>query len=266
MPLRKAIEEFGKDSFAHEVLEECSDLESALKAEMKWIKNYRSDESEFGFNRIGAGRRHVTYKDRIKALIRLPGGRIENASNNFRTHGDSQRAPLRGVLGGVGVAGACLVWVPDDDARAQLCSVAADDHGAFREWFDRYSGPFRLIDGHLRKDEIRDQGLPCLVLDVNAREAAELLATFDPIGALAGFDQSKYVALAGEFNSTNSAVQQLVADMAAMERRRKKEAEELAAVGASPPPSDTDRAAPPDEQPADVERRLIVCPNCHHEW
>jgi len=102
-------------------------------------------------------------KDRIKDFRRVQSSEILPNPKNWRTHSDTQRNAMRGVLAEVGIAGAVLA----------------------RETADG----LMLIDGHLRVEEL-EQDVPVLVLDVTEEEADKLLAVFDPIGNLAGKDES----------------------------------------------------------------------------
>lgn len=254
MPLREAIVADGPAAFDHEVLQECKSLEAALEAEMKWIRHHGTTDPAKGYNRIGSGSRAVmVFRDRIKGFCRLPAQRLEAETKNFRTHPASQLAALEGVLSDIGIAGAALVWVPDDEARESLYRTVD-----FNVWLASYHGSFRFIDGHARDRLIRDQPQPCLVVDCDEREAAELLATFDPVGALAGTDRAKYQALVGEFNSTNAAVQTFVADLAAVETKRRREATE--AAGEEPKREED----PPARE--DTPTPLDACPHCHRPW
>lgn len=155
------------------------------------------------------------FADRVRGFVRVTGERLRAAAKNIHTHGDRQMAVLEGVLAGVGIAGAAIVWVDDDAARAALRAADVDD--GFRRWWESYRGDLTLIDGHARDRLIRDQPMPCLVLDTDAAESAQLLVTFDPIGDLAGFSRENFIALAGEFNSTSAAVQSFVAELASVE-------------------------------------------------
>ena len=74
---------------------------------------------------------------------------------------------LRGLLEQVGVAGALIAY-----------------HS------ERNGGKLTLIDGHLRRQDF-DLDWPTLILDVNDAEADLLLATHDPLAALAEYDQQK---------------------------------------------------------------------------
>lgn len=153
-------------------------------------------------------------KDRIRGFCRLAPERIRPNPKNWRTHPEAQRDALKGVLADVGIADAVLVVPCDAGALASL--LAAKD---FDAWRRGYRGDFMLVDGHLRTETIIGQPVPALVLDLDEREQAEVLATFDPVGDLAGMDRERFIALAGEFNSTNAAVQTLVSDLADMEER-----------------------------------------------
>ena len=153
-------------------------------------------------------------RDRIRGFCRLAPERIRPNPKNWRTHPEAQRDALKGVLADVGIADAVLVVPCDVGALAGL--LTAKD---FDAWLRGYRGDFMLVDGHLRTETITGQPVPALVLDLDEREQAEVLATFDPVGDLAGMDRERFIALAGEFNSTNAAVQSLVADLASMEAR-----------------------------------------------
>ena len=130
--------------------------------------------------------RAALFRDRVKGLARLPAARIEGAAKNFRTHDDRQRGALDGVLAEVGIAGAAVAWIPDDAARAALAAV--DGPEAFAAWLASFTGNVRLIDGHLRRECLAAQGQPVLVTDLDEREAAKALATFDAVSDLAGVD------------------------------------------------------------------------------
>ncbi|WP_425154956.1 transposase [Candidatus Palauibacter sp.] len=47
-----------------------------------------------------------------------------------------------------------------------------------------------LVDGHLRADLAADAEIPVLVVDIDEGEAAEVLATLDPLAAAAGADET----------------------------------------------------------------------------
>jgi ABC-type lipoprotein export system ATPase subunit len=104
--------------------------------------------------------------DRIKELRRVPASSLRDNPRNWRTHSEAQLAALRQMLERLGFAGAELVRERDD-------------------------GELELIDGHARKSIMGDEVIPVLVTDLTPEESDLLLATFDPIGAMAGADQDK---------------------------------------------------------------------------
>ncbi len=52
-----------------------------------------------------------------------------------------------------------------------------------------------LVDGHLRAETTPDTEVPVLVLNVDEKEAAKLLASFDPLSAMAGADDERLAAI-----------------------------------------------------------------------
>jgi len=109
-------------------------------------------------------------RDRIVELRRVKASELVPSSRNWRRHPQGQQDALRGVLAKVGYAGALIA----------------------RELPD---GRLELIDGQLRAETTPDQAVPVLVLDVSEEEAKYLLATLDPVGALAETDEEALEAL-----------------------------------------------------------------------
>lgn len=120
-------------------------------------------------------------RDRVRELRRVPASQLRPSTWNWRSHPQAQADALRGILAEVGFAGAVLA----------------------RELPD---GTLELIDGHLRAETVTDEEIPVLVLDVSADEAKKLLATFDPIGAMAGAEGEKLDALLREVQTDNDAL------------------------------------------------------------
>ncbi|MYF91721.1 MAG: hypothetical protein F4184_06270 [Gemmatimonadetes bacterium] len=52
-----------------------------------------------------------------------------------------------------------------------------------------------LIDGHLRADIAQDEPVPVLVVDLDEGEGDQMLASFDPLGAMAQADADALAAL-----------------------------------------------------------------------
>jgi ParB-like chromosome segregation protein Spo0J len=128
-------------------------------------------------------------RDRIKELRRVCATELVPASVNWRTHSAKQRTALASVLEEIGIADAVLA----------------------RELPD---GRLQLIDGHLRRETLGESLLPVLVLDVSEREAAILLATIDPLAAMAGTDVEKLDAVLREATATTPGVQEFLAEIA----------------------------------------------------
>jgi DNA modification methylase len=115
----------------------------------------------------------VNIRDRIKELRRVPADQLQPNPKNWRKHPESQANALRGVLAEVGIASAVL-------AR------------------ETPEGGLMLIDGHLRTETLHNAEIPVLVLDVTEEEADKILATFDPLGAMAESDADALRALLEE--------------------------------------------------------------------
>lgn len=103
-------------------------------------------------------------RDRIVDFIRVKGVDILPHLMNPRSHPPLQRERLQALLEDVGIAGVLLVY------RSA-----------------RNNGALTLIDGELRSTAYHDTEWPCVVLDVTDSEADLLLATHDPIAALAEY-------------------------------------------------------------------------------
>ena len=106
------------------------------------------------------------FRDRIKKFRRVQASDLVPNPKNWRIHTDAQRAAYRGLVAELGFAGAELV----------------------RELPD---GRLMLIDGHMRAEEHGGEPLPVLVTDLTEDEADVLLASFDPLAAMAGANQQK---------------------------------------------------------------------------
>jgi len=124
-------------------------------------------------------------RDRIKEFRRVRAGELRPHPRNWRTHPPAQQAALRGVLAEIGFADALLV----------------------RELAD---GALQLLDGHLRAELTPEAVVPVLVLDVNDDEALKLLATLDPLAALAGADLDLLRSLVDEVDTENEAVRAML--------------------------------------------------------
>jgi ParB-like chromosome segregation protein Spo0J len=129
-------------------------------------------------------------RDRVKELRRVQASLLRPNPKNWRTHPERQRDVLRGVLAEIGYADALLA----------------------RELAD---GSLELIDGHLRAETTPEAEVPVLIVDVNEAEAALLLATLDPLTALAGRDDAALESLLAATEVQSDAVQQFLAELTA---------------------------------------------------
>jgi DNA modification methylase len=134
------------------------------------------------------------FQDRIKALRRVPAGSLRINPKNWRTHPPEQKAALNAVLCEIGFADAVL---------ARECP----------------DGGLELIDGHLRAELAPETEIPVLVLDVDQGEADKLLATLDPLAAMAAADSEKLDALLAGIE-TGSAELRAMLDEVAKEAHR----------------------------------------------
>lgn len=144
---------------------------------------------------------------------------------NFRRHPKHQQEALRGVLTEVG-------WVQDVIVN-------------------RTTG--HLIDGHLRVElALRDgdQTVPVKYVDLSPAEENLVLATFDPISALAFTDRATLDDLLREITTESPAVQEMLSEFAARE-------------GIIPPDFSPVGL---DEQGKMDERTQHTCPNCGHQF
>lgn len=125
-------------------------------------------------------------KNRIKELRVVPASELLPNPKNWRTHPDAQKNALKGILSEVGMADAVLA----------------------RELPD---GSLMLIDGHLRAETLGKGDVPVLILDVTEAEADKLLATLDPLAAMAESDAAKLDELLRCVDTGSEALQQMLA-------------------------------------------------------
>jgi len=128
-------------------------------------------------------------RDRIKELRRVPARDLRPNPRNWRTHPDSQRDALRGVLAEIGYADALLARELDD-------------------------GSLELVDGHLRAETTPDVMVPVLVLDVTEEETDKILLTLDPLAGLAGVDQERLADLLATVTFTTPHLEQMLDGLA----------------------------------------------------
>ena len=119
----------------------------------------------------------------------MPANELRPNPRNWRKHPEKQLNAIRGVLAEVGFAGAEIARELDD-------------------------GTLELIDGHARAEVAGSADVPVLVLDVDEAEANKILATFDPIGAMAESDAVKLDQVLRDVDTGSEAVQEMLAELA----------------------------------------------------
>lgn len=130
----------------------------------------------------------VTWKNRIVGEGEQPASQFVANPNNWRTHPQHQRDAMRGALNEVG-------WVQ-------------------RVIVNRRTG--YLVDGHERVWQALQNGdaaVPYVEVDLSEQEEAYVLATLDPIGAMAQADAAKLDELLREVQSGEAGVQAMLADV-----------------------------------------------------
>jgi hypothetical protein len=132
--------------------------------------------------------KRVKIRDRIKELRRVKASELLPNPKNWRVHGEDQRNALRAILADIGYADALLARETDEGLM--------------------------LIDGHLRAEETPDQEVPVLILDVTEDEAAKMLATLDPLAAMAEADDQKLGELLAGIQTDNAALDKMLKDLA----------------------------------------------------
>jgi hypothetical protein len=129
-------------------------------------------------------------RDRIKDFRRVRASSLRPHPRNWRRHPRSQQDALRGVLAEVGYAEALVA----------------------RELAD---GTLQLLDGHLRAELTPEALVPVLVVDVSDDEALKLLATLDPLAAMAETDAETLRGLLDEVKTESEGLAALLDSLAA---------------------------------------------------
>jgi hypothetical protein len=168
----------------------------------------------------------LSWRNRVRELRQVSSEELQRNPHNFREHPEQQRAALRGILDEIGIAGVLLAYVD-------------------QEW------GLTLIDGHARHEE--GGTWPVVILDVNRSEANLLLATHDPLAALATTNATRLDGLLRNVTTGEPAVLEILALIA-----------ENAGVV---PPSEPDELADILEgSKPDHLGKQHTCPACNHTW
>jgi len=125
------------------------------------------------------------WKNRIVEFKEMPVAELIENPKNWRKHTSKQEQALFGVLTEVGVVQNVI--------------------------FNQRTG--RLVDGHLRVSLATKNGestLPTTIVDLSDEEEDLILATLDPLSALAGTDAEKHALLLDHIETRNVEVQALI--------------------------------------------------------
>ncbi len=128
-------------------------------------------------------------RDRIVELRRVRAGDLRPNAKNWRLHPQNQRTAMRGLLDEIGYASALLARPIGD-------------------------GQLELVDGHLRAETTPDDIVPVLVLDVTTEEADKLLATLDPLSAMADTDADALAMLLERIETSDEGVATMLGELA----------------------------------------------------
>ena len=160
-------------------------------------------------------------RDRIVDIVTVRAGDLVPNPRNWRTHPEAQRRGLEQILDKIGSV---------DVLKAVRLP----------------SGELQLVDGHLRADIRKDEQVRVAVLDLTPEESDLVLATFDPVSAMAEADLS---VLRGLLEDVRMEVPKDMLDAL----------EALIRTGdpVEPRKFDTD---------VEGEVKYVVCPNCEHRF
>lgn len=166
-----------------------------------------------------------TIRNRIKRHVTVRAGDLVPHELNFRRHPDSQRAALQGLYDQIGFARSLLAYeLPD--------------------------GQLKLVDGHLRQAIDPDMMVTVEVLDLTDDEARLMLASTDPLAAMAEADGAALKSLLDDISTGSEAVQQMLSKLA-----------------------EDEGIIPPDFRPVGIEEQgrldqkaKVHCPECGHEF
>lgn len=165
----------------------------------------------------------ATWQNRIVGYGEEPPGQLLANPLNFRTHPKNQQDTLSGVLSEVGIVQNVIV--------------------------NRTTG--YVIDGHLRISlAMREHQpmVPVTYVDLTPAEEALILATLDPISAMANADRDKLDELLREVSTSDAAVMQMLSELA---EREGIVSPDFQPVGI-------------DEQGRLDEKAKVTCPECGH--
>lgn len=164
--------------------------------------------------------------DRIVGLRRVRASDLIPHPLNWRKHTNAQASALRSMFAEVGFVDALIAREVD--------------------------GGLELLDGHLRAETAPTAEVPVLIVDLSDEEAAKVLATLDPISAMASADADKLDELLDGIEFVHADIQGILGDLASTSPATGEVAED-----AVPEPPDK-----PVSQPGDLwvlGRHRLLC-------
>ena len=133
-----------------------------------------------------------------------PAGQLLPNDSNWRRHSAGQQRALNAAIGEVGLVAEVIVNLRGSEAWGET------------------RGQKVLVDGHLRAalalQRGEQTGLPVAYVDLEPEEERLVLATLDPIGAMAEADQTKLAELLASLESQDEQVRALLEAIARQER------------------------------------------------
>ena len=130
----------------------------------------------------------MNVQDRVTEMRLVPADQLIANPANWRRHPQAQQRALAAVLDEVGFAGAVIAREDDD-------------------------GGLVIIDGHARAEMVGEATVPVLVTDLTEAEANVVLATYDPIGAMAVRDDEALLRVLDRTEANNEVLTALLGDL-----------------------------------------------------
>jgi hypothetical protein len=143
-------------------------------------------------DQVGRGKRKrrrpaiTELRDRVVEVRKMDPAELAPNPKNWRRHPAEQQRALRAIFDRVGFAGVLLARIAED-------------------------GTPMLIDGHARQELIEGVPVHVAITDLSEAEADELLAVYDPIGAMADTDERALQALAAGLAVEDESLAALIA-------------------------------------------------------
>ena len=140
------------------------------------------------------------WRNRIIEYGEIPAAEFLANEQNWRIHGMNQQRALGGVLDDVGWVQNVIVNRRSDPSWGRDQNIET------------------MVDGHLRVSLALSRGeqtlVPVTYVDLTRAEESEILATLDPLAAMAATDQAQLAVLLAEVSTTDADVMAMLEDLA----------------------------------------------------